>query len=36
MELVEVNPILHPQIDSKTTLDTALSLIGSSLGQKIL
>ncbi len=36
MELVEVNPALHPHIDSKPTTEMALSLIASALGQRIL
>ena len=36
MELVEVNPNLHSNLALKTTIDTALTLVGSALGQKIL
>ena len=36
MELVEVNPSLHSDLDSKQTLEMALTLIGSSMGQTIL
>lgn len=36
MELVEVNPSLHTEIDPKLTVGTALSLIASALGKTIL
>jgi len=36
MELVEVNPSLHSDMDSKQTVEMALTLIGSAMGQKIL
>eukprot|EP01035_Chromulina_nebulosa_P018570 gene18570-24294_t len=36
MELVEVNPSLHSDIDAKTTIDMAMTLIGSTMGQTIL
>jgi len=36
MELVEVNPSLHSDMDSKQTVEMALTLIGSSMGQRIL
>jgi arginase len=36
MELVEVNPSLHQDMDSKLTIDMALTLIGSTMGQRIL
>ena len=36
MELVEVNPSLHPSVDPKLTLDMAMTLLGSTMGQTIL
>jgi arginase len=36
MELVEVNPSLHDSLDSKHTIEMALTLIGSTMGQTIL
>ena len=36
LELVEVNPSLHQQVDSKHTIDVAMSLIGSCMGSVIL
>ena len=36
MELVEVNPSLHQDIDPKHTIDVALTLIGSTMGKTIL
>ena len=36
MELVEVNPSLHSDMDSKQTVEMALTLIGSAAGQTIL
>ena len=36
MELVEVNPSLHPGLDSKDTLDMAQMLITSAMGDRIL
>ena len=36
MELVEVNPLIKSELDSNSTLDMSLSLIGSSMGQRIL
>jgi arginase family enzyme len=36
MELVEVNPSLHSSMDSKATIEMALTLIGSAMGQTIL
>lgn len=36
MELVEVNPSLHQQIDSKATIEVALNLISSSMGSSFL
>lgn len=36
MELVEVNPSLHPSLDSKHTIEMGLTLIGSAMGQTIL
>lgn len=36
MELVEVNPSLHSDIDPKKTAEMGLALIGSALGQTIL
>lgn len=36
MEIVEVNPSLHSDIDAKKTIDMALTLIGSTMGQSIL
>lgn len=36
MELVEVNPSLHTKAESKATLDMAMALIGSTMGQSIL
>ena len=36
MELVEVNPSLHNNIDAQKTIDMALTLLGSSMGQRIL
>jgi len=36
MELVEVNPSLHSDMDAKTTIDMAMTLIGSTMGQTIL
>lgn len=36
MELVEVNPAIHTNIPVNTTIEMALTLIGSSLGQTIL
>jgi hypothetical protein len=36
MELVEVNPCLHTDIDPKRTIEMGLALIGSSMGQTIL
>lgn len=36
MELVEVNPSLHQQVDSKVTIDVAMNLIGSCMGSVIL
>jgi len=36
MELVEVNPSLHQQVDSKHTIDVAMSLIGAGMGIVIL
>lgn len=36
MEIVEVNPMLHPQLDSKQTLDMAITLLGSTMGERIL
>ena len=35
-ELVEVNPNLHQHIDSTKTITMALSLLGSTMGEKIL
>ena len=36
MELVEVNPSLHGDIDSKKTIEMGLALIGSTMGDTIL
>ena len=36
MELVEVNPSLHNNVDAQKTIDIALTLLGSSMGQRIL
>jgi arginase len=36
MELVEVNPSLHPHLDNTKTIQMALSLLGSTMGEKIL
>lgn len=36
MELVEVNPSLHSNVDAKRTIDMAMTIISSSLGQTIL
>jgi len=36
MELVEVNPSLHPTVDPKQTIDMAMALLGSAMGQRIL
>jgi arginase len=36
MELVEVNPMLHTHLDNKQTIDMALALLGSTMGEKIL
>lgn len=36
MELVEMNPNLHTNLSIKSTVDTALTLVGSALGQRIL
>jgi arginase len=36
MELVEVNPSLHSDMDPKLTISTALSLISSAVGKTIL
>jgi arginase len=36
MELVEVNPSLHSDMDAKATIDMAMTLIGSTMGQTIL
>jgi len=36
MELVEVNPSLHPDLDSKQTIEMSLTLIGSAMGRSIL
>jgi arginase len=36
MELVEINPSLHTDLDAKKTIDMALTLIGSTMGQTIL
>ena len=36
MELVEVNPSLHNDVDAQRTIDMALTLLGSSMGQRIL
>lgn len=36
MELVEVNPSVHSHMDDRTTIDSALALIGSAMGQGIL
>lgn len=35
-ELVEVNPTLHQHLDSKQTVEMALALLGSTMGEKIL
>jgi arginase len=35
-ELVEVNPSLHSDLDAKTTIDMAMSLIGSAVGRTII
>lgn len=36
MELVEINPILNSAVAAQETIEMSLSLIGSSLGQRIL
>lgn len=36
MELVEVNPSLHSNVDAQSTIDMALTLLGSTMGQRIL
>jgi arginase len=36
MDLVEVNPSLHPDLDHTRTIEVALTIIGSAMGQKIL
>ena len=36
MELVEVNPSLHSDIDAKVTIDMAMTLLGSTMGSTIL
>lgn len=36
MEIVEVDPQLHESIDPSRTIDVALTLIGSAMGQRIL
>ena len=36
MELVEINPSLHSDLDSEKTIDMAMALLGSTMGQKIL
>lgn len=36
MDLVEVNPMLNPLQDPKLTIDMAITLIGSAMGQSIL
>lgn len=36
MELVEVNPSLHSDMDAKATIDMAMTLIGSTMGNRIL
>ena len=36
MELVEVNPNLHETLDIKRTIEMAITLINSALGQDIL
>jgi arginase len=36
MELVEVNPSLHSDMDSKQTIEMAMTLLASTMGQTIL
>lgn len=36
MELVEVDPTQHKDMDPSRTIDAALTLIGSAMGQRIL
>ena len=36
MELVEVNPSLHSDVDAKKTIDMSMTLLGSTMGQQIL
>jgi arginase len=36
MELVEVNPNLHPGVDPKHTIEMAMTLVGSAMGRTIL
>ncbi len=36
MEIVEVNPSLHSDVDAKDTIDMAITLIGSAMGNRIL
>lgn len=36
MELVEVDPSLHQDLSQSHTIDTALTLIGSAMGSRIL
>lgn len=36
MELVEINPSLHTDVDSRQTVEMALTLVGSTMGQTIL
>lgn len=36
MEIVEVDPSLHKDMDPSRTISTALTLIGSAMGQRIL
>ena len=36
MELVELNPELHPEVDARQTTEVGLGVIGSALGRGIL
>ena len=36
MELVEINPLLHTDMDTKLTAEMSLTIIASSMGSTIL
>ena len=36
MELVEINPLLRPDVDKNQTVDMAMALLGSTMGEKVL